>query len=86
MENDLLNQVLDEIFDERKRQDQKWGIQKHGAYKWLAIIMEELGEASEAALEADACNLSPEEYENELLQTAASCVAAIECSRRARKV
>lgn len=35
---------------ERKRQFEKWGVQEHNVMTWLAILMEEVGEASQAAL------------------------------------
>ena len=36
---------------ERNAQDAKWGEQRHSDEKWLAIILEELGEAAKAVLE-----------------------------------
>ena len=36
---------------EREAQDAKWGEQHHSDEKWLAILLEELGEAAEAVLE-----------------------------------
>ena len=36
---------------ERNAQDEKWGEQRHSDEKWLAIILEELGEAAKAVLE-----------------------------------
>ena len=38
---------------EMARQNQKWGIQTHSDYKWLAILSEEIGEAAEAILQED---------------------------------
>ena len=38
---------------ERDHQIQKWGDQRHSDEKWLAIILEELGEAAKAVLEKD---------------------------------
>ena len=38
---------------EREAQDKKWGEQHHSDEKWLAIILEELGEAAKAVLEED---------------------------------
>ena len=37
--------ILREIFEERRRQDEKWGPQHHRMADWLAIIGEEYGEA-----------------------------------------
>lgn len=36
------------VMEERKRQDAKWGIQRHPHTTWLAILMEEVGEVAEA--------------------------------------
>ena len=36
---------------EREAQDEKWGEQRHSDEKWLAILLEELGEAAKAVLE-----------------------------------
>ena len=36
---------------ERNAQDAKWSEQRHSDEKWLAIILEELGEAAKAVLE-----------------------------------
>jgi len=36
---------------EREAQDEKWGEQRHSDEKWLAILLEELGEVSAAVLE-----------------------------------
>ena len=44
------NLVLDEIGWERLRQNRKWGAQTHDPEVWLAILMEEVGEAAQAWL------------------------------------
>lgn len=69
--------ILQEIADERKRQDIKWGEQNHHPYKWLAILGEEVGEADRAALEGNLV-----EYHKELIQVAAVAIAAIESLNR----
>ena len=50
--------------EERKRQEQKWGLQHHNDGLWMLILIEEVGEAGKAALEDG--NLV-----NELVQVAA---------------
>lgn len=45
-----LTAVLETVRDERKRQLEKWGPQSHTQEKWLAILMEEVGEAAEEVL------------------------------------
>lgn len=39
------------IDDEDHRQIEKWGVQKHSYFEWLAFITEELGELSRAISE-----------------------------------
>jgi NTP pyrophosphatase (non-canonical NTP hydrolase) len=65
--------LLHEIMDERDRQDTKWGVQNHDAYKWLAILGEEVGEVNRAALDGDKQN-----YREELIQVAAVAMAMVE--------
>lgn len=46
-------EVLDMVMAERRRQDEKWGKQHHDPTVWMAILMEEVGEA---AAEVEAVN------------------------------
>lgn len=39
--------ILGEISAERSRQDRKWGPQHHSPEVWMAILMEEVGEAAD---------------------------------------
>jgi hypothetical protein len=43
--------VLADVGNERRRQDEKWGVQNHFPTTWLAILGEEFGELSEAIVE-----------------------------------
>lgn len=45
---------------ERSRQDEKWGEQNHSDEKWLAILLEELGEAAKSVLEKNDTDLLAE--------------------------
>lgn len=45
-----LGDILVEVAEERTRQNLKWGPQHHDVPMWLAILMEEVGEASQAFL------------------------------------
>lgn len=72
--------ILDDILRERQAQVKKWGIQHHPPEMWMAILMEEVGEASQAYLHtleekpgADIAN-----YRTELIQAAAVIVAAVQ--------
>ena len=68
---------LIEVSAERKRQDEKWGIQNHGPDGWLAILAEEVGEVARAILEGRSFD-----YGKELTQVAAVAIAALECLGR----
>lgn len=78
----LLLVTLD-IQTERKAQDEKWGQQNHHFERWLAILMEEIGEMSKAFLDkqfkpvADGTN-----FRTEMVQSAAVLHAMIECGDR----
>ena len=72
-----MEEILEEVKDERGRQDEKWGEQNHVPLKWLAILGEEVGEANKAVLEDDRENLR-----EELIQIAATAVAFIESLER----
>ena len=39
--------VLDDVQEERARQDEKWGTQEHGRITWAMILAEEFGEWAE---------------------------------------
>jgi len=67
------NSIFKVIAEERSHQDEKWGEQNHLPVKWICILAEELGEAAKACLENDHTS-----YYEELIQVAASAVAAME--------
>jgi NTP pyrophosphatase (non-canonical NTP hydrolase) len=75
---DPLGSGLPAVLAERKRQDAKWGVQNHRPELWLVILMEEVGEASEATLEMDW-----NAYREEMVQVAAVALAAVESCDRA---
>jgi NTP pyrophosphatase (non-canonical NTP hydrolase) len=57
---------------ERQRQNDKWGIQRHQWPTWMAILAEEVGEASEAALHTHfGGRKTIHDLREELVQTAA---------------
>lgn len=45
------SEILVEVYNEREKQNQKWGEQNHRPIEWIAILSEEVGEASKHALE-----------------------------------
>ena len=69
---------LDLIMLERVAQDAKWGRQNHDDYIWLAILMEEVGEAAQAILQEQGA----ERVREELVQSAAVIVAWLEAMDR----
>jgi len=77
-----MESILEEIRNERLRQDAKWGEQNHAPADYLMILGEEVGEANKAALEAKFGNGSLRLYRDELIQVAAVAIAMIECFDR----
>lgn len=73
--------VLDEVHQERLRQETKWGEQNHLPSFWITILGEEYGETCRAILEKDSIN-----YREELIQVAAVTVAMIESFDRNKKL
>jgi hypothetical protein len=69
--------IIDDILDERRLQDEKWGEQNHPDYVWVTILGEEFGEACKALLEmrSDALYI-------EIIQMMAVCLAWLECRNR----
>jgi hypothetical protein len=43
--------ILNEIKEERARQNKKWGEQNHSVIEWQGILMEEVGEAAKEAVD-----------------------------------
>ena len=82
-------QVTDEVQDERRKQDKKWGPQSHAPIEWIAILGEEFGEASKEALEHHWAgkHYPVDEFRlirlrAELIQVAAVAVAFVESLNR----
>jgi len=67
---------------ERMRQDDKWGIQNHMPYVWLAILGEEYGELQQAILERSFGDKEWADIEKEIIQCAAVLKAMWECAQR----
>lgn len=79
-------QLVNEILEERVRQDMKWGIQNHSPMEWIVILAEEFGEASKEALEEHFGELSDssgyQKYKKEVIQVAAVALAMLESLER----
>ncbi len=76
--------VVQEVIEERSKQDAKWGVQNHNVLKWFAILGEEYGEVAKAVVEMTFAGDGDEwevwkcNYREELIQTAAVAIAMVE--------
>lgn len=66
------------VREERKRQIEKWGKQHHDVFTWMSILMEEVGEAAQAALHDTFGGKAKGEFGLEMVQVAAVAVQIIE--------
>ncbi len=46
-----MNEIFKEIQNERERQNEEWGEQNHSPIEWIAILTEEVGEASKEVVD-----------------------------------
>lgn len=76
--------ALADVLAERNRQDEKWGEQNHDPITYGAILMEELGEFTQAALDLrfGGKHGTAEELRTEAIHTAAVALAIVECIDR----
>jgi hypothetical protein len=77
-----VDNIITDIKEERRRQDKKWGIQKHNSFVWLSILGEEYGEACKELLESG----ETKNFRQEMVQVASVAIAAIECIDRRRNI
>lgn len=71
------------IREERRRQDEKWGLQNHTYPTWKVILGEELGEADNEWLKGHFGKRNTgKELREEMVQCAAVLVAMLECGDR----
>ena len=75
--------TIEQVIAERGRQDEKWGEQNHDFPMYLTILMEEIGEASQAWLEWHFHKGDQEAFLKEIIQMAAVALAIVECEKRA---
>lgn len=68
---DIHNKLRKEEWDQYK----KWGKQDHSNLKWLAILIEEVGEIGKSLLEG-------KDIGTEIIQTAAVCTTWFDCLLR----
>lgn len=67
-----------EISRERERQFEKWGEQDHDKNTWLAILMEEVGEAAQASLHDEFGGDHAGTFEEEMYHVVAVAVQILE--------
>ncbi len=70
--------AFDAVADERAKQNEKWGVQRHGPFTWLAILTEEVGELAEAALHDEFGGEHADTLKEELTHVAAVAVQWLE--------
>ncbi|MCC6629693.1 MAG: hypothetical protein IT340_20125 [Chloroflexi bacterium] len=78
--------IWDRICQERHRQDTQHGggqPQNHADHRWLALTLEELGEAAQALNDLTYADGDAAHLEQEIIETAALCVAWLQ-NREAR--
>jgi hypothetical protein len=84
------DKVFNEIVEEQRRQNEKWGEQNHSPLEWIAILTEEVGEVAKEAHEfhfgvrgtIEMIEEKIQMYRKEMVQVAAVAVQAIECLDR----
>lgn len=75
--------ALESVLLERVNQDLKWGDQSHHSEgDWLLILQEEIGEWSQAVLDARFKSADPKLIREELVQVAAVALSMLECLDR----
>lgn len=70
--------ALSSILEERRRQTDKWGEQNHTLGNWGLILMEEVGEWSEAALHTQFGGPKAEGLRKEAVQVAAVALQIVQ--------
>jgi len=80
--------AFESVLQERVRQDEKWGEQNLDPFTYLTILMEEVGELSQAALHTKfgGEHSGLEHLREEAVQTAAVALAIVECLDRGKWV
>jgi NTP pyrophosphatase (non-canonical NTP hydrolase) len=76
--------VTRDVANERKRQDDKWGVQDHEHATWLTILTEEVGELAQCILHRKFGGHHADKLYEELTQVAAVAVAWMEAANDGR--
>lgn len=77
-------QAFTDVAAERKRQDDKWGEQNLDPFTYLAVLAEEVGELSQAALHTKFGGKAAAGLYTEAVHVAAVALAIVECLRRSK--
>ena len=95
-----MRNVLEEVAQERLKQNIKWGVQNHNVVEWVAILTEEVGEVAKEAVDFHFANgdINPNlkagitlqmqrlmDYRKECIQVAAVAVQMVESLDRQLK-
>ena len=81
----VIDRLIDDIIDERQRSINKFGLQNRTPIEWMAILMEEVGEASQVAVNISLLGLNKStwlDFELEMIQVATVALNALECLHR----
>lgn len=70
--------VLFDVLQERARQNESWGLQRHSPELWLAIVTEEVGETAQSVLHDRFGGKAKGTLRKELVQLAAVAIAWLE--------
>lgn len=79
-----MERAIEDVVEERIRQEAKWGEQNHDPFTYLAILSEEVGELAQAALHARFGGSKAAGLYEEAVHTAAVALAIVECLRRGK--
>lgn len=82
--SDEMTPALEDVLDERIKQDKKWGEQNHNPYIYLAILLEEIGELAQAILQTQFGGDKGgwKNVRKEAIHSAAVSLALLECLDR----
>lgn len=79
-----MSRALDDVLEERQRQEDKWGEQNHDPFTYLAILTEEVGELAQASLHLRFGGPEALGVRMEAVQCAAVALAIVECLDRGK--
>jgi hypothetical protein len=81
------HKAIEDVLDERKRQDEQWGVQNHHPAYWLAILGKQVGQFGSAVLNREWWTdkeSATKKMRDEAVQLTAVGLAIIECIDRGK--